>query len=148
LSTGLVDRALTSDTEFLGVLLWVKYVDTIAGVVQRPSWTAPSTAVANTVQAAVCIDPQMIFRVQSSNGGPVTQSSIGKNINFGANAAPNTSGISTAYADFATIATTSTLPFRITGFGQQIGDDPTTANNWIEVTANPGAWMATNGTGI
>lgn len=148
LSTGYVDRALTSDTAFLGVVQSVEWVDSITGKVIRNSWTAPSTAVAGTAYAYVYTDPLLIFRVQSGNGGPVTVANIGNNINFGGNAAPTTAGISVAYADFATIATTATLPFRIIGFGNQINDDPTTAYNWIEVIANPGAWTATSGTGI
>jgi hypothetical protein len=157
LSSGFIDRALTSDTEFFGVLDWVQYYDTAQQKTIRSfQWNAPSTALSGSVTASVITDPQAVFAVQvgPSGSGPVAQGNIGNNINFAANAAPNTIGISTAYANYSTIATTSTLPFRIIGIGynNQLGyiggGDNTLANNIIEVIANPGAWNATNGTGI
>lgn len=158
LGTGVIDRSLTSDTVFFGVIDWVEYYDTVQQKkVRGLAWLAPSTALAGTVFASVITDPQAVFSVQSSDGGPVAQGNVGNNINFASNAAPNTTiGISTAYADFATIATTNTLPFRILGIGyngylgpiSNLGYDNTQANNIIEVLPNPGAWSATNGTGV
>ena len=158
LSTGFIDRALTSDTTFMGVLDWVEYYDTVqAKKIRMLAWLAPSTALAGSVYASVITDPQAVFAVQSGNGGPVVQANVGQNINFASNAAPNTTtGVSTAYANFATVANTATLPFRIIGLGYNSylgpigssGYDNTQANNIIEVTANPGTWMATSGTGI
>lgn len=157
LNTGFIDRALTSDTSFFGVIDWVEYYDTVQQKkIRMEGWLAPSTALAGSVFASVITDPFAVFQVQSSNGGPVTQASVGRNINFAANAAPNaTIGISTAYADFNTIANTATLPFRVVGIFYnnllgQIGNnyDNTQANNIIEVMANPGTWLATSGTGI
>ena len=156
LSTGFIDRALTSDTTFFGIIDWVEYYDTIQQKKIRSfSWNAPSSALAGSVYASVITDPQAVFAVQvgPSGSGPVVQGNVGNNINFASNAAPNSIGLSTAYANFSTIATTATLPFRILGIGYNnylgaIGGDNTLANNIIEVTANPGAWNATNGTGI
>lgn len=158
LSTGFIDRALTSDTSFFGVIDWVEYYDTVqAKKVRSLAWLAPSTALAGSVYASVITDTQAVFTVQSGNGGPVVQTNVGNNINFAANAAPNTTiGLSTAYADFNTVSTASTYPFRILGIGYNTylgpignsGYDNTLANNTIEVMANPGAWLGTSGTGI
>lgn len=159
LSTGFIDRALTTDTAFFGVIDWVEYYDTVQQKkIRTLAWLAPSTALAGSVYASVITDPQAVFTVQSGSGvGPVAQGNVGNNINFASNAAPNTTtGISTAYANFASIATTSTLPFRIVSIGYNnylgpignSGYDNTLVNNLIEVIPNPGAWQATNGTGI
>lgn len=158
LANGYVDRALTTDTNFFGIVDWVEYYDTVQQKkVRTLAWLAPSTALSGSVFASVITDPQAVFAVQSFNGGPMVQSNVGNNINFGGNAAPNTTiGISTAYVDFATISTASTYPFRVLGLGynnylgpiNNLGYDNTQANNIIEVMMTPGAWGATNGTGI
>jgi hypothetical protein len=158
LSTGYIDRALTSDTDFLGVIDRVEYYDTVQNKKMfLNGWLAPSTALANSVFAYVIEDTNAVFGVQSGNGGPVTIASVGNNINFGANAAPNTStGISTAYADFNTLATTGTLPFRIVSVPQNlsnvptqpapINNDSTSQYNYIEVKGC--SWHAVLTTGI
>jgi hypothetical protein len=158
LNTGYIDRALTTDTVVFGVIDWVEYYDTVqAKKIRTLAWLAPSTALANSVFASVITDTQAVFAVQSGDGGPVVQANVGMNISFAANAAPNTTtGISTAYADFATVSTASTYPFRILGLGYNnylgpignLGYDNTQANNIIEVMANPTAWLGTSATGI
>lgn len=160
LTTGFIDRALTSDTSFFGVVDWVEYYDTVvAKKIRTLAWLAPSTALAGSVYASVITDTQAVFSAQvgPSGSGPAVQTNVGGNINFGANAAPNTTiGISTAYADFNTVSTASTYPFRVLGLGYNnylgpignLGYDNTLANNIIEVMANPGAWLGTSGTGL
>lgn len=158
LSTGYIDRALTSDTSIFGVIDWVEYYDTIQQKkVRSLAWLAPSSALANSVFASVITDTQAVFAVQSGNGGPFAQTNIGNNVNFAANAAPNTTtGLSTAYADFNTSSTASTYPFRVLGIGYNsylgpignLGYDNSLANNIIEVMANPGAWNGTSGNGV
>jgi hypothetical protein len=158
LNTGFIDRALTTDNPVFGVIDWVEYYDTVQQKkIRTLAWLAPGTALANSVFASVITDPQAVFAVQSGDGGPVVQANVGLNINFAANAAPNTTtGLSTAYVDFATVSTASTYPFRILGIGYNnylgpignLGYDNTQANNTIEVIANPTAWSATNATGV
>ena len=161
LNTGYIDRAITSDTDFLGVVDRIEYFDTVANKKQfLNGWLAPTTALAGSVLAYVIDDPNVIFGVQSGNGGPVTIGSVGNNINFGSNAAPNTTGpqigVSTAYADFNTLATTGTLPFRITSVPQNLSNVPTqpapinndsaSQYNYIEVKGC--SWHAVLTTGI
>jgi hypothetical protein len=160
LSTGFIDRALTTDNPVFGVIDWVEYYDTVQQKkIRSLAWQAPGTALATSIYASVITDTQAVFAVQlgGSGSGPLTQSSVGLNINFGANAAPNTTtGLSTAYADFGTVSTASTYPFRILGIGYNnylgpigtLGYDNTLANNIIEVMPNPTAWLGTAATGI
>lgn len=143
LTTGYIDVAATTDAQVLGVLDGIEYYDTAQQKkIFTNAWLSPSTALANSVLAYVIADPQAVFEVQSGNGGPVTIAAVGDNINFASNGAPNTStGISTAYADFATINTTDTLPFRIVNVPQNgidgpVGNDSTSQYNLIEVVLN------------
>ena len=68
LSTGFIDRALTSDTVFFGVLDGLQYYDTALGkTVYTNLWAAPSTALSGSVIAKVITDPYAVFSVQSGN---------------------------------------------------------------------------------
>lgn len=160
LNTGFIDRALTTDTVVFGVVDWVEYYDTVqAKKIRTLGWIAPGNALAGSCYASVITDTQAVFAVQggATNTGPFVQANVGLNVNFGANAAPNTTtGLSTAYADFGTVSTASTYPFRVLGLGYNnylgpignVGYDNTLANNIIEVMANPTAWLGTSATGI
>lgn len=161
LNTGYIDRALTSDTIFLGVVDRVEYFDTGIGAKQfKNAWLAPSSALSGSCVAYVIDDPNAVFGVQV--GGSTTtgllQTDVGVNINFGGNATPNTlTGLSIAFLDQTTInAATTTLPFRVVNVPQNlggtpvtaapIGNDSTAAYNYVEVIGN--AWLATSRTGI
>lgn len=155
LSSGYIDRALTSDTAFLGIFDGCEYYDTVLKAKQFvPAWLAPSSALAGSVVAYIIDDPYAVFGVQTSAAN-VTIGAQGNNINFGGNAAPNSNGQSVAYADQATIATTATLPFRIVNVPQTLGYSPVTAApinndsasafNYIEVILNASAIKSTTG---
>lgn len=161
LSTGFIDRALTSDTLFLGILDRIEYFDTTLQAKQfRNAWLAPTSALAGSVIAYVIDDPNAVFGVQAggSSTTPVAYADVSANINFGGNAAPNTkTGLSVAYADQSTInPATATLPFRIINVPQNlggtpvtagpIGNDSTSAYNYLEVVGN--AWQAKSTTGV
>lgn len=141
LNTGYIDRAVTTDTQVLGVFFGCNYYDTAQqngfGQQFNRQWTGVTTANADPV-AFICQDPTAVFQVQVSGASPITTSSIGLNINFTGNANPNTIGISQAAADGTTVSTTSTLPFRVVGLSQQFGINytSTTANNLIYVRLN------------
>lgn len=158
LSTGFIDRALTSDTLFLGILDRIEYYDSVIKAKQFVNaWLAPSSALAGSVIAYVIDDPNAVFGCQST-GAVVAYSDVNANINFTGNANPLTStGFSRASADQTTInPATATLPFRIVNVPQNlggvpvtaapIGNDSTSANNYIEVIGN--AWQAKSTTGV
>lgn len=131
LSTGFIDRSLTSDTVFLGVLDRIEYFDSTLQAKQfRNAWLAPSSALAGSVLAYVIDDPNAVFGAQvgGSASTGLAYADVNTNINFGGNAAPNTkTGISVAYADQSTLATTATLPFRVVNVPQNLGGNPVTA---------------------
>lgn len=156
LSTGYITKWVSGQA--FGVLDGVEYYDsTLNKKVFAPAWLAPSSALAGSVLAYVNNDLNSLFQVQSGNGGPVLIAGTGLNISPGGNGAPNTStGISIAYADYATIATTNTLPFRIVDVPQNagngasltnclIGNDSTSAYNLIYVRLNNSDGLNTTG---
>lgn len=149
LSTGFIDIAAASDSPVFGVFDGVQYYDTFQQkTIFSNSWNAPSTALTGSVIARVITDPFAVFLVQSGPTSAIVQADIGKNAKFVAGTPQTGTGISTEYLDQATINTTATFPFRIIGFGQNLNNDATSGNNYVEVIANPGAWNSTAGTGI
>ena len=82
----------------------------------------PSGTVASDAVAYVCEDPDAIFQVTLTNGSGVaytasaaTQSAVGNNIGYYQPATPvnTTTGNSNVSANFASVNTTSTLPWRV-----------------------------------
>lgn len=145
LTTGYIDRAVTTNTQVLGVFFGCNYYDTAQqngfGQQFNRQWPGVTSASADPI-AFICQDPTAVFQVQVSGATPITTSSIGLNINFTGNANPNIIGMSQAAADGTTVSTTSTLPFRIVGLNQQfsINGGPAasnaSANNIIYVRLN------------
>ena len=132
----------STNSQNVGLFVGCQYTDSVLGLVERPAWLAPSTAVAGSVNAKIIPDQDALFEIQVGNlTTPLNQTSIGLNAAFGGVGAPTTtSGISTMYLDGSTIATTSTLPLRIVGFSAGIFNgalnDPTSANPVVLVQFN------------
>ena len=151
---GYIVPAVTGDTNVLGVFAGVEpYYDATAQQTMH-GLNGSYTASANPngdIYCSVINDPFAVFRVQVSSAAAVyAESWRGQNINFltGTNSAPNAAGVSTLAADYSTLATTSTLPFRIIGPVGVTGgpQDPANYNPWIEVKINNSEVLA--GTGI
>ncbi len=147
LSTGYVDTATTGTNPVLGVFTNCSFPPA-NNAFQAPTtrlWNAPTLGSNVTVITQYWDDPQIVFRVRAN--GSLTQSSIGLNANFSNNGAPNTTtGISTAALDTTTVSTTSTLPFRIVGFSNEISNVTTAAYPVMEVILNTSVYKT--GTGV
>jgi hypothetical protein len=145
LNTGYVAQSTAGTTQIAGIFWGCKYYSKAA---KQPVWypfwggTTSDIPSGGTIEAYVIDNPNELFLVQSGNGGPVTFASVGNNINFALGTGNSTTGISGAYADFATIATTNTLPFRIIELASDVlvpginGADSTTAFDSIIVALN------------
>ena len=159
---GYITKYAEAGTAVLGVFMGLDggYFDTGLNQWIYKNYWAGTEAASGDVWAIVCDDPFAVFRGQV-NGGPVTVAARGQNIDFGGGGAPNALGISTGYLDYATLATTSTLPLRIIGWSQFATGgattyDPTTQSTaaqqptygYIDVSMNPGACESLTGTGI
>lgn len=143
-STGLLAVAAAgSAVPIAGVFAGCKYLSVSQKkTVWSNYWPGVDVASGNLVEGYYINDPNAQFLVQSGNGGPVTQASVGKNIDFGGVGAGNTAnGISAEYVDFATIDVTATLPFRIVQLDTNAppgsnGSDQTSAYNLVIVAFN------------
>jgi hypothetical protein len=150
LNTGYITQSTAGTTQIHGIFAGCQYLSTAFGKTVWSRYWPGTTDAAADVAAYIIDDPLTVFAVQSGNGGPCVLANIGTNINFALGTGNTSNGISGAYADFSTLATTSTLPFRIvniggnsgyaTGFGPPAivgnGSDGTTAYNTIYVTFN------------
>lgn len=159
LATGLIDKYASGGTTVAGIFKGVSYYDpNAARTVFTKAWLAPTLPANTVVRAFVVNDPFAVFQVQANGAVAVAQSNVGNNIDItiGSSGAPNAqSGISTCSVLTSSIATTSTLPFKllgIVGFQQAVvqpalypGYDGSQANNWVEVTFNTNALLQTTG---
>lgn len=147
LSSGFVAAwtAGTAVSQLAGIFAGCKYLSTSRSeVVWSPFWPG-SDAVANTVYATiipVLAGSAQRFLVQTSNSSTtataVTISAVGQNADVAMGTGSTATGISGAYLDINTFGTTATLPFRIIGLYEGVGNgsDNASANNWVVVQAN------------
>lgn len=150
LSTGYIDIGAPG-AQILGIFLGCKYYDPTTQRMQwYDQWLAPTNLSAPSgfnpyfgnsganVEAYIIDDPSMVFEVQAGNSTTtaITIANVGNNADFLGQGAPNLAGISTALLRQDTIATTSTLPFRIIGVSQKIGNDNSAPYNTVEVVLN------------
>ena len=77
-------------------------------------WPGSDVASGQAVTGYIVNDPGAKFICQAGGGAsPVVQSMVNSNANFGLGTGNAATGISGAYLDRTSVATTSTLPFRI-----------------------------------
>jgi hypothetical protein len=142
---------------FMGCL---PYFDTTLQQVVNKQWYAGTETPADVVECWVIDDPFAVFTLQVGNtnaNNPITRALRGGNIDLAQNGAPNTStGVSTAFADATTFAsTTATLPLRILGLSQMsfLGYNPANptnfstppTNDYIDVRLNTSEMMTATG---
>lgn len=142
-SDGTVAQSAPGTTQIAGIFAGCSFISAATG--QRTwskYWPGSGSALANTIVTALIIDdPNAQFIVQSGNAGtPVTEADVGANIQFAIGTGNALTGLSGAYANQATIATTATLPFRIRGIVTNPpggpGTDASSNGNWIVVAFN------------
>ncbi|RUV86934.1 hypothetical protein EOA60_20780 [Mesorhizobium sp. M1A.F.Ca.IN.020.06.1.1] len=140
---GTIAQSVAGTTQIAGIFVGCEYVSaTLNRKVWSPYWPGSGSALANTtVTGYVINDPNAQFLCQSGNAGsPVAATDVGANINFAIGTGNALNGLSGAYANQATIATTATLPFRIvavvTAPPGSNGTDSASNGNWIVVAFN------------
>lgn len=141
LNTGYVARwtASTAAARLAGVLIGCRYYSSTEGrIVYRNYW--PGSGATGDVEAFVVpcqFSMPPLFLVQSS-GTAITQADVGINADVSLGTVNTTTGMSGATLDQGTLATTATLPFRITGLFRGVGNgsDAASSYNWVIVTPN------------
>lgn len=152
LTTGYIDRVAIGSIPTqgtLGVFVGCEYLSTAFG---RAQWANqfPGGDTTVDVTAYVIDDPNLIYGcwvgtgAASAAGGPAVQADIGANFNWQIGTGNTNSGISGAYLDYASLATTNTLPLTMYGLVTDPpgvnGTDITTAGNYVEVILNQQAY--------
>ncbi len=118
-----------------GVFWGCEYLDPVNNYVNWfNAWKAPNLASGTLVTAYVIDDPDLIFEIRAASGLAVPQSDVWQNATFTGAGAPGAAGYSTA--TLSGVATTATLPLRITGLSQKIGNDNSSTSNLVEVVFN------------
>lgn len=139
-SSGFIDlwSSGTNSGAIRGVFWGCEYLDPVLGFIDwKNAWLAPSGLASTTIVTAYIIDdPNLIFQIRATSALQVTQANVWENATFTAAGSPTTlpKGLSTA--TLSGIATTSTLPLRITGLSQLVGNDNTSTSNIAEVVFN------------
>lgn len=133
LATGFIDKWAAGVIR--GVFWGCEYLDPVNNYVNWfNAWKAPVLAAGTTVTAYIIDDPDLIFEIRAGSGLQIVQASVWNNAALQGVGAPNAAGMSTA--TLTGIATTATLPLRITGLSQKIGNDNTSPSNVAEVAFN------------
>jgi hypothetical protein len=137
LATGFIDlwSAAVNNGAIRGVFWGCEYLDPVNNYVNWfNAWKAPTLAASTTVTAYIIDDPDLIFEIRSASGLQTLQSNVWENATFTGVGSPNAAGMSTA--TLSGIATTATLPLRVTGLSQKIGNDNTSSSNIVEAVFN------------
>lgn len=147
-NAGYIQLATAGTTTIAGIFMGCEYQSTSLKQPRFSPYWPGSDSAQTAVKCQIISDPYAVFLVRSTNGSSaIAQASVDQNINFFAGTGNTSSGISAEGVDQTTIATTSTLPFRIintgnivavpsSGFLQFPANDSTTANNLVEVVFN------------
>jgi hypothetical protein len=134
LNTGFVD-VWASGNPIRGVFWGCEYLDPTNNYVNWfNAWRAPTLPPGTAVTAYVIDDPDLIFEIRSSIGLQTLQGNVWNNASIQGMSLPNAAGLSTA--TLTGIATTATLPLRIAGLSQKVGNDNTATANIAEVVFN------------
>lgn len=137
LATGYIDIAGVAAGTILGVSNAFNYFST---AMQRTVYTNfwPGSGATGDVNCAVIVDPSALFQARST-GVVIAFSATDANIEITAEVGSTSTGQSTQGVNPVTLASTSTLPFRIYhvyATGELPGNDPASDYNIIEVTFN------------
>lgn len=155
---GYIGPYAEAGTAILGVLVGLgPYYDTGATAYQNLRWYNSSNSAITDIEAWVIDDPDAVYLAQIS-GGPYTVAARGQNVDALIGTPNSLTGISTSGLDWSTLATTSTLPFRVMGYSTMgaPGFDPSLygpgqtqpTNGYVFVALNYGASETTTGTGV
>jgi hypothetical protein len=133
----------------VGVFLGCSYTDATFGKVFRQYF--PASTVATDIQAYVCDDPDVLFKVAVCSAtttiGSVTRANVGENAPLIQNTGSTVTGDSKVAANSAALATTNTLPLRIVDVVPETAIN-STAYSEVIVKWNAGMHQYLNATGV
>lgn len=139
LSTGFIDlwSSGVNSGAIRGVFWGCEYLDPVLGYVDwKNAWKAPTLPSTTVVTAYVIDDPDLIFEIRAASGLNVVQGNVWNNATFTGAGSPSALPAGMSTATLTGVATTNTLPLRITGLSQKVGNDNTSTSNVVEVCFN------------
>ena len=138
-SDGTLQAAAAGDA-FIGTFAGCEYLPSGAQrPVVSPSW--PANAAATNIIAYYTMDPYIVYEIQAN--GPIAQTNIGNQFNFGGAANSNGLGYSTAYLDTATVTTSGNAQMRVIGIANGIDNAVGDAYTVVQVQISNHEYVAT-----
>lgn len=141
LNTGYIAQwsAGVAVSQLAGVFVGCQYISSATGELVRSRFW-PGTGNTGDVTALILpcnLSIPPLFAVQSS-GTAIGLADIGANADVSIGTGSQTTGISGATLDQSTLNTTATLPFRVMGLWNGVGNGSDSASdyNWVIVAAN------------
>lgn len=142
LASGYIAKATPGVTPIHGIFVGCEYYSPGQNQkVYRPAYLGAASGASGDITAQVISDEtaEYLVRVGGSTSVGVVQADVGNNIQFAYGTGNASTGISGAFVDVATVATTPTLPFRIVGLTNGVpGSDgaDVAAYNIVRVRVN------------
>jgi hypothetical protein len=141
LATGYVAQwaAAVAVSQLVGVFQGCHYLSTSrGGIVWSPYWPGADATGDVTAYLQPCAGAAPATFLVQSSGTAIGFADIGANADVTIGTGSTLTGISGATLNQATLAVTATLPFRVVGLYEGVGNgsDVTTSFNWVIVAAN------------
>lgn len=126
----------TAGNPIAGVFWGCEYLDPVNNYVNWfNAWTAPTLPSTTTVTAYIIADQNLVFAIRADTI-QVTQGNVYNNASISLAGGANVTSAGYSAAKLTAIATTATLPLKIVGLNQTVGNDNTSAGNIAEVVLN------------
>lgn len=139
-----VAQSAASDTSCAGVVVGFDPIDGVAvgsenlNRLYRPASTA--------MYALICADERVVFEIKADNGGAaLSGADVMENADIVVSAGDTSTGLSGMELDSSTHNTTATLPLRILGFSERVGNAPAANDTVAEVILNTVATRSSTG---
>jgi len=145
-SGGTIEKDVgTSTMTPVGIFVGVSYTNSTLGYWQQDQYW-PAATVASDAMAYVVDDPSAIFQIQAN--GSVAATALGNNAAIVQTAGNSTMKLSRVTLNYASVATTNTLPVRIVDFVRGGGSTPGDAYTDVLVQWNFGMHQYLDADGI
>lgn len=123
------------DTNVAGVVIAVEAVDGIA--MGSENFTRHHRPASTAQIVHVLADANVVFEIKMDNGGAaLAGADLFENVDIVVGSGDTVTGMSAAVGDSSTHANTATLPLRVIGFSQRVGNSPAADDTVAEVILN------------
>lgn len=133
-------QAAAAGDAFIGSFAGCQYLPSGAQrPVISPSW--PANTSATEIVAFYTADPYLVYEIQAN--GPISQTNVGNQYNFGGASNSNGLGYSTEYLDTATVTTSGNAQMRVIGIANGIDNAAGDSYTVVQVQISNHEFVAT-----